>query len=145
MLPAQRLLRDGGAGTRRELSPRPQELEKKNLDHYLPALRNTMGSVLGRSFFITRDMDRQFRGQVTDGLMIPILQILVRTGHTINGFRYVTLNDAGPAGRPSCRMASATSKHGNKGVEISYRTDADGSLHHLSLSLGQSGRQAPLR
>jgi len=42
-----------------------------------------MASVLGRSFFVTRDMDRQFRGQVTDGLLIPILQILVATGHTV--------------------------------------------------------------
>ncbi len=111
--------------------PTLARLEKKDLAQYLPALRNTMGSVLGRSFFVTRDMDRQFRGQVTDGLMIPILQILVRTGHTINGFRYVTLNEDGiPVERPGEWHTS--NKHGNKGVEISYRNDADGSLHHLS-------------
>src|SRR5438067_215912 len=75
--------------------PSLKQLEKKKLGEYLPALRNTMASVLGRSFFVTRDMDRQFRGQVTDGLLIPILEILVRTGHTVNGFRYFTLNDEG--------------------------------------------------
>ena len=44
-----------------------------------------MASELGRSsFFITRQMDHQFRGQVTDfGLLAPILQLLVRTGHTV--------------------------------------------------------------
>lgn len=111
--------------------PTPARLEKKDLTHYLPELRNTMGSVLGRSFFVTRDMDRQFRGQVTDGLLIPIVQILVRTGHTIGGFRYVTLNEAGePVERPG--EWHTTNKHGNKGFELSYRTDADGSVHHLS-------------
>lgn len=111
--------------------PTPVRLEKKDLARYLPELRNTMGSVLGRSFFITRDMDRQFRGQVTDGLMIPIVQILVRTGHSIAGYRYVTLNDAGqPIERPA--EFHTANKHGNRGFELSYRTDADGSLHHLS-------------
>src|SRR6185312_3094902 len=75
--------------------PTPAKLEKRPLAVYLPELRKTMASVLGRSFFVTRDMDRQFRGQITDGLLVPILQILVRTGHTVNGFRYLTLNDEG--------------------------------------------------
>jgi hypothetical protein len=111
--------------------PTPAKLAKRDLARFLPSLRDTMGSVLGRSFFVTREMDRQFRGQVTDGLMIPILQILVRTGHTINGVRYVTLNDAGePVERPA--EWHTAKKHGNKGFELSYRTDADGSVHHLS-------------
>ena len=111
--------------------PTPEKIDKKGLDQFLPALRNTMGSVLGRSFFITREMDRQFRGQVTDGLLVPILQILVRTGHTVNGIRYMTLNDDGqPTERPEVWHTAA--KHGNRGVEISYRTDADNSVHHLS-------------
>jgi len=111
--------------------PRPKQLSKKKLESYLPALRNTMGSVLGRSFFVTREMDRQFRGQVTDGLMIPILQILVRTGHTVNGFRYVALDDSGRfVERPADWKAPG--KHGNKGVEISFRDDRDNSLHRLT-------------
>jgi hypothetical protein len=110
--------------------PTPRQLEKKKLEVYFPKLRTTMGSVLGRSFFVTRDMDRQFRGQVTDGLMIPILEILVRTGHTVNGFRYITLNDAGQfVDRPADWKAPG--KHGNKGVEISFRRDSDQSLHRL--------------
>ncbi|MBS1853728.1 MAG: hypothetical protein JST11_00065 [Acidobacteria bacterium] len=111
--------------------PAPAQLEKKHLDQYLPALRNTMGSVLGRSFFITREMDRQFRGQVTDGLLLPILQLLVRTGHTIRGIRYVYLDDAGqPVERPA--EWRTRNKHGNRGVQISFVTDASGSRHLLS-------------
>jgi hypothetical protein len=111
--------------------PSLKQLSRKKLETYLPALRNTMDSVLGRSFFVTREMDRQFRGQVTDGLMIPILQILVRTGHTVNGFRYVTLNDAGVlVDRPADWKAPG--KHGNKGVEISFRDDRNNSTHLLT-------------
>ena len=52
--------------------------QKQDLAGYLAATRETMASVLGRSFFITREMDHQFRGQVTDGLLLPILEVLVR-------------------------------------------------------------------
>ena len=74
--------------------PTPGQIGKKELPAYLGAIRDTMASELGRSFFITRQMDHQFRGQVTDGLLAPILQLLVRTGHTVLGFRYVRLDDA---------------------------------------------------
>jgi hypothetical protein len=110
--------------------PTLAQLQKKKLAQYLPALDVTMESVLGRSFFITRDMDRQFRGQVTDGLLIPILQILVRTGHTVNGYRYLTLNEEGSFVERAADW-KAPGKHGNKGFEISFRTNADGSEHHL--------------
>src|SRR5437762_3371399 len=63
--------------------PTLKQIAKKPLTAFLGALRITLDSELGRSFFITREMDRQFRGQVTDGLIIPILQILVRTNHTV--------------------------------------------------------------
>src|SRR5450631_3925822 len=75
--------------------PTPGQIGKKELPAYLGAIRDTMGSELGRSFFITRQMDRQFRGQVTDGLLAPILQLLVRTGHTVLGFRYIRLDEMG--------------------------------------------------
>jgi hypothetical protein len=89
-----------------------------------------MASELGRSFFITREMDRHFRGQVTDGLLLPILHLLVRTNHTVLGFRYVRLNEDG---RLIERAADyhAPGKIGNKGVEIDFRADDDGTLHKL--------------
>lgn len=111
--------------------PSAAQLDKKDLAKYFPALRNTMSSVLGRSFFVTREMDHEFRGQVTDGLLLPILQLLVRTGHTIRGMRYVYLNEAGePVERPA--EWHTKNKHGNKGVQISYVTEADGSRHVMS-------------
>jgi hypothetical protein len=110
--------------------PTPRQIGKKELPAYLGAIRETMGSELGRSFFITRQMDRQFRGQVTDGLLAPILQLLVRTGHTVLGFRYVRLDEAGEVIDRAVDYKAPT-RYGNKGVEIEFQTDADSSLHRM--------------
>jgi len=120
--------------------PAARQLEQKDLGTYLARVRTTVASELSRSFFITRQMDRQFRGQVTDGLFLPILQLLARTNHTILGFRYVRLESAG---RILERAADykAPGRIGNKGVEIDFRTDSDQSLHklfYLSVNLSDS-------
>ena len=120
--------------------PDPARLARQDLARFLARERVTMESELGRSFFVTRQMDRQFRGQVTDGLTQPILHLLVRTRHTILGLRYVRLDDAGSL------VARAADYHapgiiGNKGIEIDFRSDADGSLHklvYLSVNLSDS-------
>jgi hypothetical protein len=110
--------------------PALARIEKKNLPSYLATVRNTVASELGRSFFVTREMDREFRGQVTDGLLLPIALLLERSGHTILGFRYVRLDAEGQmVGRPAGWQAPG--KIGNKGVEIEFRTDADQSIHRL--------------
>jgi hypothetical protein len=110
--------------------PAPKQFAHKNLARYLANVRATVASELGRSFFITRQMDRQFRGQVTDGLFLPILQLLVRTEHTVLGYRYVRLDDAGWVVERAPGY-HAPGKIGNKGVEIDFRTDSDQSLHKL--------------
>ena len=110
--------------------PSVKQLSGKDLTQYLAGTRDTVASVLGRSFFITRQMDSQFRGQVTDGLLLPILELLVRMDYSILGYRYVRLNDRGqvvdretnykPEGRPA-----------NRGVDIEFRSNADRSLHRM--------------
>jgi hypothetical protein len=110
--------------------PSPRQLGKKNLKRYLATTRSTVASELNRSFFVTRQMDRQFRGQVTDGLCLPITELLVRSRHTILGFRYIRLDEAGQI------IERAADYHvpgriGNKGVEIEFRSDDDGSVHKL--------------
>jgi hypothetical protein len=110
--------------------PTPRQIAKKELPGYLSAIRGTMASELGRSFFITRQMDHQFRGQVTDGLLAPILQLLARSGHTVLGFRYVRLDEAGDVIDRAADYKAAT-RYGNKGVEIAFQTDADASVRHL--------------
>ncbi len=110
--------------------PSQETIENKDLDAYLASMRTTMASELGRSFFITRQMDQQFRGQVTDGLLLPILQILVRTDHTVLGFRYVRLDEEGKVIERSLDYHAPT-RYGNKGVEVEFRSDADRSVHQL--------------
>ena len=104
--------------------------QKQDLAGYLAATRDTMGSVLGRSFFITREMDRQFRGQVTDGLLLPILEMLVRRHNTIQGFRYTRLDDAGKLIDRDLSYKPRT-PYGDKGVQIKYRSDEDQSVHQM--------------
>jgi hypothetical protein len=103
---------------------------KEDLAGYLAATRNTMGSVLGRSFFITREMDRQFRGQVTDGLLLPILEVLVRRHNTILGFRYTRLDDDGKLIERDLSYKPRT-PYGDKGLQIAYRSDEDQSVHQM--------------
>ena len=110
--------------------PALRQIAAKQTPEYLSAIRETMASELGRSFFITRQMDHQFRGQITDGLLVPILQLLVRSGHTIVGFRYVRLDEAGQV-IDRAPDYHASTRYGNKGVEIEFQDDADSSLHHL--------------
>jgi hypothetical protein len=108
--------------------PAPDRLPRKDLDRYLEQVRATVHSELYRSFFITREMDRQFRGQVSDGLLPTILHLLVRTGHTVEGCRYVRLDEEG---RVIDRSAEAPAKGANRGVEIDFRDEADRSAHKL--------------
>jgi hypothetical protein len=110
--------------------PAREDIEKKDMGPYLAAMRSTMASELGRSFFITRQMDQQFRGQVTDGLLLPILQLLVRTNHTILGFRYIRLDEQGQVIDRTLDYHAST-RYGNKGVEVEFRSDADQRLHQL--------------
>ena len=111
--------------------PTAMQIErKKDLPKYLAEIRTTMASELGRSFFITHQMDQQFRGQVTDGLFLPILHLLVRTQHTILGFRYVRVDDEGEVIERTPDYKAPT-RFGNKGVEIEFRTDSNRSIHKL--------------
>jgi len=110
--------------------PSEKLLAKKPMEQYLGAVRTSMESELGKSFFVTREMDRQFRGQITDGLLVPILLLLVRTEHTIVGMRYVRINEEGQmVERPPA--VPVEGKFPNKGIEIEFRTPGDPSTHRL--------------
>jgi hypothetical protein len=121
--------------------PTAKQLARKDLAKYLSNVRATVDSELTRSFFITRQMDRQFRGQVTDGLFLPILELLVRSNSTILGYRYIRLDENGQViERPA--DYTSTDKARSKGVEIDFRRDDDQSLHKLmyfSVNLSDTG------
>ena len=117
--------------------PSIDAIKKKDQRMLLGSLRASMASEIGHSFFVTREMDRQFRGQVTDGLLVPVLDELVRTGHTVLGFRYMRLDENGGV-IPRAVNYHAVGKIGNKGFENEYQDGAggasprDAAIHRLS-------------
>ena len=110
--------------------PTLRQIEKKGVPKYLAEMRNSVDSELSRSFFVTRQMDREFRGQVTDGLLLPILHLLVRRHNTILGFRYVRLDDQGQVIDRTTDYKAPT-RYGNKGFEIEFKTDSESATHKL--------------
>lgn len=126
--------------------PTTKDFAGRRLGSYLGKVRGTLSSELHRSFFVTREMDRQFRGQVSDGLLEPILILLVRNQNTVLGYRYVRLDDEG-------KIVDRNTAHripghaANHGVEIEYQSNQDQSRHkllYLSVNLaddhlGQNG------
>ena len=131
--------------------PSVQQLAKKPLESYLAGIRETLGDILSRSFFVTRQMDKQLRGQVEDGVFPTLLILLARTDHTVLGFRDVRIDEDGrlidrPAGYTSPKEPG---KYGNMGVEIEFQTNADKSVHKLyyfraDLADGKLKRNKPL-
>jgi hypothetical protein len=110
--------------------------KKKDLPLFLGAIRESMASVLGRSFFVTRQMDKEFRGQLADGLMVPILSLLVRTDHHILGLRLVRVDEEGHVvAWPADDATDAKFK--NKGVEIEFQgaNAAPQRLYYFSVNL----------
>jgi len=93
-LPFQPGLRDAGAGAGGNTAGIETVLPEK-LESHLAAVRDSVSSVFERSFFITREMDKEFRGEVTDGLFTPILLLLARSNHTVLGYRYIRLDESG--------------------------------------------------
>ncbi|MBI4875001.1 MAG: hypothetical protein HY822_10260 [Acidobacteria bacterium] len=110
--------------------PTPQQFAQKDLGNALEQIRDTVSSELQRSFFITRQMDRQFRGQVTDGLFPPILHLLVRANNRVLGYRYVRFEAGGRIGERNPKTDRGT-KALNKGVEIDFFNPADRTRHKL--------------
>jgi hypothetical protein len=116
--------------------PTLSQIEKKGVPKYLAEMRDTVESELSRSFFVTRQMDRQFRGQVTDGLLLPILHLLVRTHNQILGFRYVRLDEQGQIIDRAADYKAPT-RYGNKGVEIEFADSGQAThkLYYFSVNL----------
>ena len=105
-----------------------QTYKTGNLALRLANLRATLDSLLARSFFITRQMDYQLRGQVADGVLQDLLVELVRRNYTILGSQYLTVT---PEGELAERTDPAWMPLKNKGVVLEVEDGSDHSSHQL--------------
>lgn len=74
---------------------KPAEYKEETLETQLEGIRRGSASLFERSFFVTGEMSRQFRGQLADGVLPVLLMLLARTGNTIDNVRNVTIDPAG--------------------------------------------------
>lgn len=105
------------------------EMLRDSVNSYLPRLRASLGSILSKSFFVTREMDRQLRGQAADGLLPVMLIELVRNGNTIRGMRYISLD---ADGKWIERTVEGRQRRGKTdGVAVEF-ADLAGAVHQLA-------------
>ena len=97
-----------------------------------------MYSIFNRSFFVTGEMSRQFRGRVADGMLTTMLLLLSRSGHTIDDVHYVHLDEQGKVVMdPGTPLAPGATPH--TGVQILFHGESDRTprtLEYFSTDLG---------
>ncbi|MCX7604864.1 MAG: hypothetical protein N2036_12375 [Bryobacteraceae bacterium] len=117
--------------------PGTADLPPEKLEPKLLPLADTLASLLRKSFFVTREMDRQLRGQITDGVAEPLLIQLARAGYGITGHEYVQLDAQGRVVRRPEDVRRAEFGH-NRGLRLEL-IDPDGrrpaTLVYISLNL----------
>lgn len=119
------------------LVPEPSRFSPETLPTDLPAIAGTLQSLLHKSFFVTREMDKQLRGQVTDGVAEPILILLARSGYQISGYEYIQLDDHGDVVPRTPSPKRAAFGH-NIGIRFDIEPEQGGqsaSLYYISLNL----------
>ena len=108
--------------------PTLAKIQKRPLAEQLALHRRTLDDLLQLSFFVTRAMDRELRGQVTDGLMTPIIIELARTHNKILGHCYFRLDDNGDLVERDTDPGKAMK---NKGVAIEFQREGESGTHKL--------------
>ncbi len=103
----------------------PASYKAARLDRDLRGWRRAVSSIFARSFFVTSEMDREFHGDVADGLLPLIVLLLARNGCTIQRIEYRTLQPSGELtkeeGSPRLHQA----------VEIRFRRGSDPAVRKL--------------
>jgi len=105
----------------------------------LAAFRGSLQSILSNSFFVTREMDGDYRGQKTDGLLVPMLVLLVRHHEvTVEKVQYFMLTDSGTTVDRDPKDKSVP-RSTNKMVEITVKRPgaaASQKMYFVTANLG---------
>jgi hypothetical protein len=116
--------------------PKPTEFTPEMLSKRLPGIAGTLASLIGKSFFVTREMDHQLRGQVVDGVVEPMMILLARSGYKILDYSYVQLDEAGKlVERPQTARRSAFGLNRGISLDIESAHGKRSKLVYLSLNL----------
>lgn len=99
----------------------PSSYTPETMDRETRHWRLGVSSIIERSFFVTSEMDHQFRGEVFDGLLPMILLLLSRSGHTIVDVQYHKLTDDGKLEPED--PGTPPKKH--QSVEVQFRRGED--------------------
>jgi hypothetical protein len=116
--------------------PRPEDFRAEELGKTLPGIGSTLESLLSKSFFVTREMDRQLRGQLTDGITEPVLILLARLNYRILSHTYVQVDDSGKlVTRATDSKRAAFGR--NRGIALEIQRDGEPAamLYYISLNL----------
>lgn len=119
--------------------PMPADLDDANLSASLAELRQSLGTLLGKSFFVTAQMQQQFAQNRFRGVTPILILLLSRAGYQIDSVTAVVLSEDG---RLCARNFTDHVDHA--GVVIGYR-GADGSerrLSYLRVDLSDDGLEA---
>jgi hypothetical protein len=116
-----------------------------NIQSALRGWSQSLSSLFCRSFFVTGEMDREFRGRVADGLLPMILLLLARGGHRIDQIVYGRLSPAGEF------VAEGDSTPGaerlpDAGIEIAFHRESEATtrtLYYFSTDLAKGFGQDP--
>jgi hypothetical protein len=120
-----------------------QRYNAKTLDRELAGWKKSVASIFERSFFVTSEMDSEFRGRVADGLLPMLLLLLERSGNTIDHVEYGQLSASGEFGieqqtDPPVRKHKAVRIQFHRGNESAGRT-----LYYFSTDLGPAFEKNP--
>jgi hypothetical protein len=108
-----------------------------NIERVLRGWRSSLSSLFFRSFFVTGEMDRNFRGRVADGILPMILLLLARSGYAIDRIVYGSLSPSGELTMPSGPDLGAE-KSPTFGVKIVFHRENDSvarTLYYFSTDL----------
>lgn len=118
--------------------PAPEQYPAEKLEKSLHGLRAAGGEMFGRSFFVTREMDQQFRGQIARGVLPMILMLLAKMGCEVESARHVQIE-------PDGSVVEHQRPDRPRGVEIEFRRPDGNSakLYYFSTDLAKGLERDP--
>jgi hypothetical protein len=80
--------------------PAFKQFAGQDMGAQLPRMRRTLRSLLALTYFQTLEMEKQVKGQITDGLLPLMLVQIERTGNSVLGWTPIVIADDGTAVLP---------------------------------------------